>query len=260
MRRRAAQRTPRLRQRRHLLGVGRVVEAEPDLDRFLHRDIAGRPGVGMAEAEQQIDVGGPRADAVQRRQRVVRGVGVLFRQHVEVQPLEMEFARDVLQRLDLGAGQAEPAEAVGAGLADGVVIERIERRREPAPDRRRARGRDLLAADDVRQSRKPRLALPQRRHAREFEDRLEPLVLLDQRVDGVFEVGLGVEMDGHCTLCVMRGQKREARLCAGLPGHPSPIVTEVPVRANAARCRHPFSDLRRARTAISISATPVRRC
>ena len=31
--------------------------------------------------------------------------------------------------LILAAGQAEPAEAVGAGLADGVVIERVERRR-----------------------------------------------------------------------------------------------------------------------------------
>ena len=100
----------------------------------------------MAEAEQQIDVGGPRADAVQRRQRVVRGVGVLFRQHVEVQPLGGQFARDVFQRLDLGGGKAEPAEAVGAGLADRLMIERIERGREPSPDRRGARGRELLAA------------------------------------------------------------------------------------------------------------------
>ena len=81
----------------------------------------------MAEAEQQIDVGGPRADAVQRGQRVVRGVGVLVRQHVEVQPLRGEFARDVLQRLDLGRRQSEPAEPVGAGFADRVMVERIER-------------------------------------------------------------------------------------------------------------------------------------
>ena len=157
----------------------------------------------MAEAEQQIDVGGPRADAVQRGQRVVRGVGILFRQHVEVQPLGGEFARDVLQRLDLGGGQAEPAEPVGAGLADRLMIERIERGREPPPDRRGARGRQLLAADDRGEAGKTRLALPQRRHARELEDRLQPRVLLDQRVDGVFEVGLAVEVDGHWY--VMRG-------------------------------------------------------
>ena len=154
----------------------------------------------MAEAEQQIDVGGPRADAVQRRQRVVRGVGVLFRQHVEVQPLGGEFARDVLQRLDLGGRKPEPAEAVGARLADGVVIERIERGREASPDRRGTRGGELLAADDRGQAGKTRLALPQRRHARQLEDRLQPHVLLDQRVDGVFEIGLAVEVDGHCPL------------------------------------------------------------
>ena len=162
----------------------------------------------MAKAEQQIDVGGPRADAVQCRQRVVRGVGVLFRQHVEVQPLQLEFSGDVLQRLDLGPGQAEPAEAVGAGLVDGVMIERVECRREPAPDGRRTRGRHLLAADDVRQTRKPRLALPQRRHACQLEDRLEPFILLDQRADGVVEVGLGVEVDGHFSHIVMAGHGR----------------------------------------------------
>ena len=83
-------------------------------------NIAGRPGVAMAKTEQQIDVGGPRADAVQRGQRVVRGVGVLFRQHVEVQSLGGEFARDVFQGLDLGGRQPEPAEAIGARLADGA--------------------------------------------------------------------------------------------------------------------------------------------
>ncbi len=60
----------------------------------------------MAEAKQQIDVGGPGADARQRRQRVVRGVGVLVRQHVEVQALLGEFARDVFQGFDLGGRQA----------------------------------------------------------------------------------------------------------------------------------------------------------
>ena len=57
----------------------------------------------MAEAKQEIDVGGPRADAVQRGQRVVRGVGVLVGQHIEVQSLGGDFAGEILQRLDLGA-------------------------------------------------------------------------------------------------------------------------------------------------------------
>ena len=115
----------------------------------------------------------------------------------------------ILQGLDLGRRQPEPAEPVGAGLAQRVVVERIERGADAAPDRRGARGRQLLAADDRGKPGKARLAPPQRRHAREFEDRLQPRVLLDQRVDGVFEIGLGVEVDGHCWmvnfLVVMRG-------------------------------------------------------
>src|SRR5919201_5948200 len=85
------------------------------------------------------------------------------------------------------------------------MIERIERGREAAPDRRGARGRELLAADDGGKAGKTRLALAQRRHAREFEYRFETRVLLDQHVDGVFEIGLGVEVDSHLSLFVMAG-------------------------------------------------------
>ena len=151
----------------------------------------------MAEAKQQIDVGGPRADAVQRRQRVVRGVGVLVRQHLEIEPFGGEFARQVLQGLDLRRRQSEPAQTVGAGAAQCVMVKRIERGADAAPDRRGARGRHLLAADDRRQAGKAGLAPPQRRHARKLKYRFQPRILLDQRVDGVFEVGLGVEVDDH---------------------------------------------------------------
>ena len=121
----------------------------------------------MAEAEQQIDVGGPRADAVQRGQRMMRGIGVLFRQHVEVQPFGGEFARDVFQRLDLGGRKTEPAEPVGAGLADGIM-DRTDRTRPSAAPR----SPPALAVDScwpqtiAAEAGKTRLALPQRRHAR----------------------------------------------------------------------------------------------
>ena len=132
MRRGAAQRPPGFGERRHFLWRRPRLQAEPDLDGFLNGDVARRPGIAMAEAEQQIDVGGPWADAVQRCQRVVRGVGVLIGEHVEVQPFGGEFARDVFQGLDLGRRQPEPAEPIGARLAQAFGIERIERRAEPA--------------------------------------------------------------------------------------------------------------------------------
>jgi len=197
MRCRAAHRTPRLGERRHLLCGGARLQPKSDFHRFLHREIARRPGIAMAEAEQQIDVGGPRADAVQRGQRVVRGVGVLVRQHVEIEPLGGDLAGEILHGLDLRRRQAEPAEPARARLAQAVMVERIERSADSGPDCRSTRGRQLLAADDVGQSGKARLAPPQRRHARDLEHRFEPRVLLDQRVDGRFEVGLGVEVEGH---------------------------------------------------------------
>ena len=40
-------------------------------------------------------------------------------------------------------------------------------------------------------------ALAQRRHSGNVEDRPEPRILLDQRTNGVFEVGLAIEVDGH---------------------------------------------------------------
>ena len=98
-----------------------------------------------------------------------------------------------------------------------------------------ARGGKLLAADDVRETDKAGLAPPQRGHARELQHGLQPRVLPDQRADGIFEVGLAVEVDGHCARKTITTFERD-------------------------QCRHPFSALPRARTAICISATPFRRC
>src|SRR3984957_20842654 len=106
----------------------------------------------MAEEKQETDVGGPGADAVQRRQRVVRGVGLLIGQCIEVEPFGGEFAREILQGLDLGARQSEPAQAVGASAAQGVMVKRIERGADAGPDRRSTGGGNLLAADDRRKA------------------------------------------------------------------------------------------------------------
>src|SRR5438132_6069097 len=100
MRRRAAIGAPGLGQRRHLLYSWPLLQSQPQLYRLLNGEIAGRPGVAMAEAEQQINVGGPWADAMQRGQRVVRSVDILVGEHVEVQPVGREFFRDEFQCLD----------------------------------------------------------------------------------------------------------------------------------------------------------------
>ena len=79
-----APRPPGLRTRDHLLGVGTRLQAEGNPRGFLQRQIARGKSVGMAEAEQQIDVGGPGADAVQRDQRITRVVGLHAAQSLKV--------------------------------------------------------------------------------------------------------------------------------------------------------------------------------
>ena len=48
------------------MGIGGI-SAEGVGDRIPEREVAGREDVGMAEAEQEIDVGRPRADALDAR-------------------------------------------------------------------------------------------------------------------------------------------------------------------------------------------------
>ena len=99
--RRATQRPPRIRERLHLLHRRPRFQAEADPHRFLHSEIASRPRIAVTEAEQQINVGGPRPDAMQLRERRMRSVGVFFRKHIEIEAFGTQFARDELQRLDL---------------------------------------------------------------------------------------------------------------------------------------------------------------
>ena len=68
---------PGFRERSHLLGGRARLEREHEPRRLLQGEIAGGPGIGVAETEQEIDVGGPGTDAVHRGQRGVGLVGWL---------------------------------------------------------------------------------------------------------------------------------------------------------------------------------------
>ena len=114
-------------------------------------------------------------------QRIVRDIGVFIRQHLKIETLGGDFAREALQGLDLGRRQSEPAETLSAGVVQRVVMKWIERGRQARPDRGGAGRRQLLAADDCRQAGKTGRAPPQRGHARKLQDGLQPRILLDQR-------------------------------------------------------------------------------
>ena len=196
MRRGAAQRPPRLRQRRHLFRRRPRLQPKSDLDRFLHGEIAGGPGIAMAQTKQ----------ADRRRRSTGRcrcsAVSVSCAASASSFASTSRFNRSAaisrarcFQGFDLRRRQSEPAQPVGARLAQRVMVKRIERGADAGPDRRGAGGGQLLAADDRGQAGITGLAPPQRRHACDLEYRLQPRVLLHQRVDGLFEVGLGVEVE-----------------------------------------------------------------
>ena len=62
----ASPRTPCLGHFRERLCVRTLSQAKGNASRLLDCEIAGRKCVRMAETEQKINVGGPRADAVKR--------------------------------------------------------------------------------------------------------------------------------------------------------------------------------------------------
>ena len=196
------------------------------------REVAGRPGVGIAEAEQEIDVGGPGADAMQRGQRRVGLIGLHRGDGIEIDVALGNGLADFLDRLDLGPRQAEPRELIPAREPHRIVMEWIERREQPRPDRRGAGGGKLLAADDGAEPGIAALAAADRRQAGFGENRLPARVLLEEDADGCIQIGLGVN---------------DVRHALGFVAKPSP-------------CRNPYSALPRARTGIFTSATRCRRC
>ncbi len=197
MRRRAAPRSPDVADRGHLFHGWPRLKTEGDFDGFLNRQISGGPCVAVTEAKQQIDVGRPRSDAVQGGQYPVGIVGGCFRERREIQPSFGDFAGDEFQGLDLGSGESQPAESVGARPPDQVVVKGIERRGDARPYRRRGEGRELLTADGRCQSGKPRFAPSQGRHARQCDQRLQSRVPLGKRGECTVEIGLGMEMLRH---------------------------------------------------------------
>ena len=136
------------------LVVGRAFSRAASLRGLLQREVAGRPGIGVAEAGQQIDVGGPRADAVHGGERRMRLVGRHAAERRRDRARRLSIAlRDRLERPDLRCRQPERARACRRARAARGVIERIERRGQPAAGSRR-RSRPKAAA--TRRSRRGR--------------------------------------------------------------------------------------------------------
>ena len=83
----------------------------------------------VAEAEQQIDVGGPGADAVHRGQRRMGFVGRLGSERGKVELAAIDRFRDRLERADFRCRQAGAGEPGRTRAQHRRMIERIEGQR-----------------------------------------------------------------------------------------------------------------------------------
>jgi len=99
--------------------------------------------------------------------------------------------------LDLGRREAKPRQASRARPQDRRRLERIERRREPAPNRARARGGELLRNDRRGQPGKAVGPPPQRRPPGLGDKRAEPRLGSAQRIERRVEVGFTANMRQH---------------------------------------------------------------
>ena len=131
MRRHAAPGTPDLRHFCQRLGVRPLAQAEGDTRRFLDRQIAGRKRIGVTEAEQQVNVGGPRPNSMQRGERRVCLIGVHVSDCGEIDAAFSHRFADLPDRFDLRGREAEPFEFVGASPSYRIVMKRIEGGEQP---------------------------------------------------------------------------------------------------------------------------------
>ena len=196
-RRHSAPRPPRLGQRDDFLRGRPRRQREGKPRGFLQGKIAGRPGIRMAKAEQQVDVGRPRPDAVDGAQRLMGGIGRHVRQRVAIERAARDGPGDLLEGADLGRRQAEPGEPVGARPDQGLRGERIVGGGEPSPDRAGARGRKLLGHHDAGDSRKAAGAAPQRQGSGDGRHLGKPGIGREQRAKAGGDIGFGVDAAGH---------------------------------------------------------------
>ena len=91
---------------------GRASSASASLTAYCSARSAGRPGVGPGEAEQDVDVRRPRADALERGELGVNDLLGRVRQSVEVERAVVERVRQAAQRGDLDPRQAGAAQVL----------------------------------------------------------------------------------------------------------------------------------------------------
>ena len=196
--RRAAPRPPRLGERPHVAARRPRPQPEQQPRRLLQGEVAGRPGVRMTEAEQQVDVGRPGPDAVDGDQAPMRFVGRQSGERREIELAPLDRARDRLEGANLGRRQAGARQLGGAGAPHrlGTRTDRTRLRaapRSPWRSRSRAAGRPRWRPSPANPSGRRRSG---GRPAAASASRQRGSVAISA-CDRLIEIGLGVNVERH---------------------------------------------------------------
>src|SRR5690349_2867439 len=116
----------------------------------------------MPETKQEIDIGGPWPDSMQLDQFGMRQIGIHVADRIEIDLAARHRLADLLDRLDLVEGEAEPPQPIGPRQPHRVMMKRLEGGEQLVADGGRRSGRKLLAAHDRAQALEARFAAPER--------------------------------------------------------------------------------------------------
>ena len=148
---------------------GRFFRFEREPRGFLQREVAGRPRVGMAEAEQKEDIRRPGTNAFDRDELLVRFLGRHQGERVDIQRVGDDCVGECAQRADFRRGETGGTQRFVGCVAKVPRIERRDHGAQTAEDRVGAGGRDLLRDDNGGEAFKAGLAPAQRRRSADFE-------------------------------------------------------------------------------------------
>jgi hypothetical protein len=197
MRRHAAPRTPGLGQLGQSLGIRALAQAERHARGFLNRQIARGKRIRVTKAEQEIDIGSPGADSMERGQGRVRIVGAHVANRGEIDLSPGHRLPNLPDGFDLGGRQTKALEFVGTRAPYCIMMKWVKCCEQPAADCGRAGRRKLLAADDGAEAGKARLAPAQTERACPLRNGLEPGIREDQLSKACLEIGVGLKEVGH---------------------------------------------------------------
>ena len=200
----------------------------------LQREVARRPAIGAAEAEHDVDVGGPRADADDAGQGGVHLLLAGVRKAIEIQAVAAG-RRERAQRADLAAGKAGAAK-----LARPSRASRIRRLNgwQAAAVRAQialgARDRELLADDDAGQPFEPGGTAAQRRMTRHVVHVAHGRAFAPQRAHARAYVVVGLDDPSLAGGRARLSHAWRRRIPAGMAGRVSAVSLAALARIVAA--------------------------